>query len=716
MNTKIETMPDHPRQEMGRDIPADFDSAMTALQGTAVFKPNGRAENGNHPVSCHGISLYDKSAKFGFENYGIRLRIDDEIHTVSRFALLSETENGKELEGESKAGVMVRLKLRLVGKDQFILHVSLENKGRKSCLLQEAAFGQFGPEAKFQPGESHVLGWALRYAHTGNLRKESYPFCAADYPYLRQLPTELRILGDTEDQPFPALFIYNDITRNGMVVGMASQKAAVPVFALRRKALFCPDAFEEFEVRWDFPQSRGLVLPAQEGMELEALYLQLTQDVATDYAFEDYLDYLERENDFRGHSSPLNEQALHCTWNYGVFNDQREEPLLKTARFIASEMPEIKWFLMDDGYLGNVPKRRGFLNCFYPNPGQNLKSEDWPNGIRAFTDELRSLGLRPGLWWTPTVSLPCQLHDDHPDWFLRKKDGSLYLIDGKLAYLDYSHPGALEFLDRTLAVILGEWGIDACKIDFWSQNFESRQTLLWNSNCTSIEIRRRFFETVRRYLPPDGVIMSCIAMGMGNPFLGEFADTYRCSMDISDGLWQDQINSCRWSLPMLGFGGRRSLLLNTDSVGINPNLPDNENIFRLTWCLITMGIIETGGRLEQFSPSQLRDMKKVVERTERGYPCRCPDARAFTGEPLPEALYVDFPPESSTAISGIRQSLAFFNWTEFPKAVSVDRKALGQPQMIRANDFWSDASEIWESRFITIELEPHSSRLFDLNW
>ena len=685
------------------------------INATILERPMPGLQNGAHPAACHGISLFDETTKFGFENYTLRFQIDGKSHIVEQFTAKA-TADGKDISGEASLGVAVGLKLRALGKRRYILQVSLENKGRKACLLEQASFGQYGSHATFHPGESHVLGWALHYAHTGNLRTERYPFCAADYPYLRHLPTELRSLGDTEDQPFPALFLFNEIARCGMVLGMTSQVAATPVFKMRRRALFRPDTFEVFAMDWEFPQCRGLTIPANGRLELESIYLQLTQDVGPDLAYEDYLNYLESENDFRGHTSPMKEEALHCTWNYGVFNDQRAEPLLKTAHFIAKEVPNIKWFLMDDGYLGEVPRRRGFLNCFYPNPNAYLKKEDWPNGIRAFTDEVRSLGLRPGLWWTPTVLLPCQLHDDHPDWFLRKADGSLYLIDNKNAYLDYSHPEALAFLDRTLAVILGEWGIDACKIDFYSQNFETREAVLHRPNCTSIQVRRQFFETVRRHLPPDGVIMSCIAMGMGNPFLGEHIDTYRCSMDISDGLWQDQINSCRWTLPALGWGGRRSLLLNTDSVGINPKLPDNENRFRLTWCYITMGIIETGGRLEQLSPDHLRDMKKVISRGDRGYPCRCPDLRAYTGDPLPEALYVDFPAESHTAKSGIRQSLALFNWTDTPRAVSVHRKQVGHPEKVRAVDFWTGNVETWDRDFITVELPPRSSRLFDLSW
>jgi hypothetical protein len=668
------------------------------------------------PSLSRGLSLCDDQQPiFGFENYRLRLQVDGAVHVPELF---SRTVSGAEerLSAWLSPTLEVVLQVRPLKKGAFLLAVSLKNQGAAPCRLEAAAFGQFGSEALFHPSDSHVLGWSLRFAHTGNLRRESYPFCTTDYPYLRPLPVEPGRWGDTEDQPFPALFILNDENRRGLVVGAASQKTSVPVFALCRRPLFRPDAFAQFEVRWDFPQCAGLIIPAGGALPLDTLYLQLTRERTVSAAFEDYLDHLARENVLRGHVTPLTREAVHCTWNYGVFNDQREEPLLKTARFIAREMPAIKWFLVDDGYLGRAPRRRCFLNCFYPDPGPNFEAGDWPRGLRAFTDEVRGLGLRPAIWWTPTVKLPCPLHDDHPDWFLRRKDGSLYLIGEDSAYLDYSHPEALAFLDRTLGLILREWGFEGCKIDFWSQNFETRDAVLSAPGRTSVEARRLFFQTVRRHLPEDGFIMSCIAMGMGNPFLGEFVDTYRCSMDISDGLWHDQVRSARWSLPNLGFGGRRTFLLNMDSAGINPQVPENETIFRLTWCFITMGVIETGGRMEQLAPGHLQMMQRLLSRCDRGHPCRCSDTRAFTGEPLPESLYVDYPPDSVSARAGVRQSVAFLNWTEEPRAVSLDRRRLGQPGPVMVTDFWTGATDRWTQNFATIELEPRSARLFDVNW
>lgn len=664
-----------------------------------------------------GLSLNFGATSFGFLNYRFRLDLQDGAVVFDDFSLELGDVGARKRLTTIADGFELRLDVERLGKrGQYLVTPTLVNNGASARVFTGFAFGQFGEGAQFLPGPGHVLGWALKYAHSGNLRTERYPFCAADYPYLRHLPVENRTVGDTEDQPFPALFVQNEQNAAGVVFGLSTQKAAAPVFTLLRNPLFRPDVFDVFELRWDYPQSRGYRIKPGEIRVLDTLYLQLTDGVAADRAFEDYLDHVAERNDFRGRDTALNQVALHCTWNYGVFQNQRRDTLIDTARFIAKNLPEIRYFLIDDGYLTHQPDFfRVHLDRFYPTPeSAPISEESWPDGMRGFTDELREMGLRPGLWWTPMVRLPCRMHDEHPDWFLRKKDGSLYLIGGKLAYLDYSHPEALAYLDRTLAHILGKWGVDACKIDFYSQNFETRDALLHRPDCSSLEIRRAFFETVRRHLPADGVIMSCIAMGMGNPFLGEFVETFRCSMDIGEGTWREQINNSRWSLPTLSFGGRRSCLPNLDSVGFNTKLSEAENMFRLTWCYITMGLIETGGRLEELAPRHLAALKKLLERCDRGHPSRCPDIRTFSGSPLPEILYVDFPADSATAARGIRQSVAFFNWEDTSRAVSVMRSALGHEGAASVEDFWTGAREAWRDDHVTVVLPPRSARLFDI--
>ncbi len=594
--------------------------------------------------------------------------------------------------------------------DALLIEHTLVNTGTAPVSLCDAALGQFQPSAGVLV--DRLPGWDLRFVHTDNVRSERFPYCQGESPYVRNLPTFPVTIGAGEDQPFPAILFTEKGYGRGVVFGAATQRLAYQVWDFSRAPVPSTSIFEAFAMRHDWGQAASLTIPPGGTLVLDATYIEIQEKTHPQCAFDAYLDHVSSTHTLRGATTPLLSQAMHCTWNYGVFSDQRAEPLLKTARFIAGNLPNIKFFLMDAGYLEGCGGLT-FLHNFYPEANQHVTKATFPNGIRGYTDELRRLGLRPGIWWSPTAGTKSKLFTDHPDWFLKKRDGSTYLI-GENGYLDFSNPEAAAFVDRTLAVVLGEWGMDALKMDFWSQNFEDRDACLARPGLTAVQTRTILFDIIRKHLPPDGVFMTCVATGMGNPFIGQHADTYRNTIDIGEGRWAEQINNCLWALPTVTFPGRKSFLLNGDSVGFNPQAPDHENRFRLTWGYITMGMIETGGRFEERTAAEIAAMRKLTDRCDQGYKVQCPDERAFTGEPYPEVLTVNFPAGSPTHAAGVRQSIALFNWTDEPRIVAVRRARLGHDGAVRLRDFWTGETESLEGEFLVKRLAGRSALLFDV--
>ena len=661
-----------------------------------------------------GLTFLDENANLGVKNFGLRLTVDG-VPVDIHYRPMADGEKG----AEAEAGVLaLRSTAESVeGCAAIVLRHRFTNPLPRPIRIAGVETGVFASTASVPHGRGHALGWDLRCAHTDHVRTDRNPHCQMEYPYFRMLPARRVRLGQGEDQPFPGLYIRDEKGRRGLVFAAASQNVNFLAFELEKRGIADGrGAFEHFALLHDPGQSAGFTVPALGDLALDGVFIQLVGDVRVEDAYAGYLAWLSGRVDFRAPRSPLLREAMHCTWNYGVSRDQNPKSLLPTARFIAASLPGIKWFLMDAGYLDG-DNGECFLHRFYPDPEQFVNRAVWPGGIRGFSDEIRAMGLRPGIWWAPVVRVASRLFDDHPDWFLRNADGSLCLIDTSrgLGCLDYSHPEALAFLDRTLSVILGKWGMDACKMDFWSQHFESRRARFANPDLTSPQVRARFLETVRRHLPPDGVFMTCIAAGMGDPFVGQWADCYRNTIDIGLGRWSEQRNNCAWSLPTFGFGGRGVFLLNNDSVGIMPGHPDNENRFRFTWSFMHGGMTETGGRIETWFSPWVEALRKLTDRCDRGYQARCPDDDAFTGVPLPKVLYIDYPPESPTARSGVRQSLAFFNWTDEDAVISVRRAGLGHDGPVEAEDFWTGAAEVFDQDFIVKSLAPRSALLYDLS-
>ena len=208
--------------------------------------------------------------------------------------------------------------------------------------------------------------------------------------------------------------------------------------------------------------------------------------------------------------------------------------------------------------------------------------------------------------------------------------------------------------------------------------------------------------------------MTCVAVGMGNPFIAAHADAYRNTIDIGAGNWMEQLRACEWALPTIGIEGRKTYLLNMDGLGVNDGSTDDENFTRLTWGYITMGMLEIDGYLERLSPTFVKAIRKLTDRCDRGHRCLCPDERAFTGVPLPNCLHVNFPKGSRTRKSGIVQSVALFNWTDSRQVGAVDRSLLGHTGPVQAENFWTGQQETFADDFLVKTLPPHSSLLFDI--
>ncbi len=619
------------------------------------------------------------------------------------------------------AGKSLRVTTKLRQIDSLppaaVIEHSIENLTASPIWVSDVATGQFAQDAGVKLGAGHGLGWDYRYTHTDNVRTERYPHCMMDYPLVRVLPIHRVKLGAGQDQPFSAVYFSNTLTSDGLVIAAASQNNSLQTYEIQKGALDQESVFDTFLIHHEARQSGGFEIAPGASLALDGVYVQALANVHPQDAYWSYLEFLNAEHTFRGPTTNLLTEALHCTWNYGVFHEQYEEALLKTASFIAKELPGIKWFLMDDGYMSilNPPKHTAnFLDRYYPDPDASVDKKKFPQGIRHYSDAVRALGLRPGIWWSPTTRIDSQIYRDHPDWFLRDAKGGPYLIGKFNGFLDLTVPGARDFMERTIKHMTRRWGFDAMKMDFWSQQFEDSNGRLAKPSMNVVHTRNILFDLIRKYLPADGVFITCVATGMGNPFIGKHADAYRNTIDIGEGDWRHQLLNSAWTLPTALQAGRSSLLLDQDSAGINLQCPDNENLFRLTWCFITMGMQEMGGRVEQLPENWVKALRKYTDRCDRGYEVRCPDKRAFTGVPLPECLYVNFPARSRTAAKGVKQSVAFFNWSDEPCVVSMRREDLGQETAVVVEDFWTGRRTRWDDEFVSIRLDGRSAQLWDV--
>lgn len=479
------------------------------------------------------------------------------------------------------------------------------------------------------------------YLHASNIRMERNPVSTQEYPLIRPIPADPITFNDGEGNEFPALALFDPGYKTVVIEGDMDQTRFRRYWTLQQE---CLTAYERYDMA-----ATPFQLAEGESVEISRVYRETLHDTHPAASFEGYREALKQYYTFAAEHSDMIHHGVYCTWNYGTFLNINEELLLKRAEILSKKFPECSCFLIDDGWQRNRGQLLTGFECMYPDPELGADTEKFPSGMKYLAQRIREYGLTPAIWFAPTVRLGSQLAENHPDWLLRDAEGNadLKLFPGT-TYLDLSVDAAREFVLKVLDTLFLSWGFAGLKFDFMTHWFTlERAKFKKGSGC---EWRDFLFSEIRKRIGRNGIFMTCIAASMGNPFPGRFADCYRCGRDISEGTLEEQIKACRATLPQMLFSGKDLTMANFDSAGYG-KVPDNANHFRMVWTLITQGIAEFGGPVEDWDDEKFIPLRKLVPPEGRGNRVRCPDDETFRGIDLPKRLETD-------------HYLAWFNWSE----------------------------------------------------
>ena len=587
----------------------------------------------------------------------------------------------------------------------------VKNCGTTPVVIDEISDGVFSLESSVYGKRHHEYNAA--YLHTDNARMECYPDSRPQYPYLRQIPYEPVSLGHGEGNPLPALVLCDLVEDTVLVEGDLDQREFLRTWQLGSRG-----PGEKTQRRFirtyrgvqTLPLSKPLVLQPGEEKTVSTVFYQLLKGVKPEEATGGYFKELGRRYTLMGQSSPMLTGSVFCTWNYGTLHNIDEDLLQVRAKAVAERVPGCTFFLIDDGYQHGRGNRNGPLDCFYPSPAEGYDRAKFPSGMKAMADTIRQHGLRPAIWLNPSVDLDSSLAREHPDWLLLNREGSPQLLS-QYGYLDLSVNGARDFFLSVLDALFVDWGYEGVKFDFMTHWFTLESACFGEGNGPYW--RDWVFREIRERIGESGLFMTCIAMNTGNPFLARYADCYRCGCDIHDGTWAEQVKACRMTLSQILLEGRQTSLLNMDSAGFG-DVPENEQLFRLTWVFITQGILELGGPVETFDERKVALWQKLLRHCDRGHRVQCLDEHALTGDGLPEMLKVEYPPDSRMGRAGIHAHIAFFNWQERAKPIGGERAFLGIPSSARVTDFWSGEDILMGTDRLAAWLAPRSARLYTI--
>ena len=263
---------------------------------------------------------------------------------------------------------------------------------------------------------------------------------------------------------------------------------------------------------------------AKEETELPVLFLEESDDLMT--GLQDCAGKIARAMHARTPAQPL---FFWGSWYHAYENMDRRmlDDYLKDMK----SRPEFPFSCVEID--------AGYAAC----PGDWLTaSHHWPDGMQEAANAITDAGYRAGIWVAPfIVGENSRLYREHPDWVIRKTDGSplsqlqcytepkLWGVrDSNYYVLDASHPDALAYI-RTVFSTLKEWGYTFFKTDFMLWNMQDTSLVLrYRDDLTSVEIVRMVLETIREAIGEESCLLGCIAPFM--PFIG-FADGMRIAGD-----------------------------------------------------------------------------------------------------------------------------------------------------------------------------------------
>ncbi|MFN7997414.1 MAG: glycoside hydrolase family 36 protein [Bryobacteraceae bacterium] len=287
-----------------------------------------------------------------------------------------------------------------------------------------------------------------------------------------------------------------------------------------------------------------------------------------------------------------------CSWFY-THRQVTEDEVLKNAEFVAKHLKPygMNVIQIDDGY--------------YRVFGDWEGNGRFKHGMKWLADEIRKMGLVPGLWVAPyVVQKPAAVVADHPEILVRGLDNQIYPIQGNDTFaVDVTHPGGRKWLYELFDTIANKWGYDFIKIDFveWSLLAAPRYH---DASVSRAQAYRMGFETLREAAGPHRHLLDC---GPAQNTAG-LLDSVRSELDLPELTWGQYTNPQNGTAAAAArryyFHGR-TWITDVDHVGLGWLTPGQANA-AATLVAMSGGTIISGDRLIDLDPQRAETLSRIL--------------------------------------------------------------------------------------------------------
>jgi len=396
-----------------------------------------------------------------------------------------------------------------------------------------------------------------------------------------------------------------------------------------------------------------------------------------------------------------------------------EGAALTNAEFLAAQLKDsgYNFFHIDEGYQ--------FARGDYASP----VAYKFPHGIRQLEDQVRELGLTPGIWTAPfEVSERSSVYANHKDWLVHNAEGKPihagFVTEAPdtatdldpLYVLDSTNPGAQEYLRDTYKTLTKDWGIRYIKLDFMDDT--AIEGYYYRPNTTALEAQRIGLQVIRDAVG-DRVLLDKDGSVMLNPV--GIVDTGRISCDTGHSF-----NASRTSAPGIAaryymnrnffisdpdaFTVSRQIVAESQNHGVLRPLTLEEAKVSIALAAVSGGMFEIGDDLPTlFADGDRMALVKNVDLINMA-------RYAHAARPLDLMSYA--PEDEMPSVFLLRESkrqsvLAVFNWTEKERKHEITLSDLGlDARHNQVLDVFAPGSSIAENvSSLSLTLAPQSVRM-----
>ncbi|TGM38169.1 alpha-galactosidase [Leptospira biflexa] len=211
-----------------------------------------------------------------------------------------------------------------------------------------------------------------------------------------------------------------------------------------------------------------------------------------------------------------------CSWYYYYTNIDQKTILDNLTKVRELNLP-FEFFQIDDGYQKEIG------DWLIPN-------EKFPGGMRILADEIKRVGLKPGIWLAPfLVRKKSEFFRKYPEAILKDQNGkpvpALYnpLWGRGYTYaLDITHPTALAYIEKVFTTLVKEWGYPYLKLDFLYAGLLPGD--VYNKTLSPQARYQNALELIRKIVGKNTFLLGCGAPML--PSIG-FFDGMRISCDVA---------------------------------------------------------------------------------------------------------------------------------------------------------------------------------------